>query len=60
MRKVKVKADQLVFAAVSVKASGVPADVGRSLIIEMPLLPKYEAWGKEILTRPVSKKEVSA
>ncbi len=60
MRKVKVKAEQLVFAAVNVKASELVHDKARELIVSMPLLPKYEAWVVERRACPVSGKEVSA
>jgi glyoxylate utilization-related uncharacterized protein len=61
MRKAKVKTiEQLVFSAVKVEASEVVSDKARALVIEMPLLPKWEAWRVEVLNRPVSGKERSA
>ncbi len=63
MRKVKViTAEQFVFAAVESTSAApvVVPDKVRELILAMPRLPKYEAWEKEILARPVSGREVSA
>jgi len=61
MRRVKIqRSEQLVFSAVKVAASEVVSDKARALVIEMPLLPKYEEWEKQLMARPVSGKEVSA
>jgi hypothetical protein len=61
MRKAKVKTvEQLVFTAVKVEENEVVSDKARALVIEMPLLPKWEAWRVEVLNRPVSGKERSA
>ena len=63
MRKVKViKAEQYCFAAVDsvVSAPVAMPDKIRELVLSVPRLPKYEAWEKDVLARPVSAREVQS